>query len=63
MRKILAFCLFQLALFSSCKKDYTCTCSFLGELEVTEFSELSNNEAEDLEMECIQSGLCIWAEK
>ncbi|MEZ5172776.1 MAG: hypothetical protein R2850_04545 [Bacteroidia bacterium] len=62
MKKVL-FAAAVLALFASCKKDYTCTCTAYDQTIVTDYNNLSKGEASDGEDKCNESGLCVWAEK
>lgn len=51
------------ALFASCKKDYTCTCEAFGVSTSVDYNGLSKSEAETAETACTSSSLCKWAEK
>ncbi len=62
MKKVL-LAVAVVAFFASCKKDYTCTCTVFGTTTSTDFEGLSKSEAEDLEEDCTEGGICTWAEK
>ena len=47
MMRILAFFVFAMFVFSSCKKDFTCTCTFSnGEMTETAIEDQTQKEAE-----------------
>jgi len=51
------------ALFASCKKDYTCTCTTAGVSASIDYTGLSKSEADDQEKACTTTSICVWAEK
>jgi hypothetical protein len=61
MKKVL-LAVAVVAFFASCKKDYTCTCTFLGTSETVDYNDLKKSEAETAEASCTSVG-CTWAEK
>jgi hypothetical protein len=71
MKKIFA-AVAIVALFASCKKDYTCTCSVGGVVASTvSYDGLSKGDADDAEAACTAGSItvngvttgCAWAEK
>ena len=71
MKKIFA-AVAIVALFASCKKDYTCTCSVAGVVSSTaNLNGLSKSEADDAKASCEAgsasvlgvSTTCVWAEQ
>jgi hypothetical protein len=71
MKKIFALAIVVVAL-SSCKKDYSCTCSVAGAASTTvDYPGLSKSEAEDAEAACNAGSVtllgisttCTWSEK
>lgn len=66
MKKLLFVAALAVFALSSCKKDYTCTCTleFLGQTSSTtvDYEGLSKSEAEDAETACTSSSICTWAE-
>jgi hypothetical protein len=62
MKKIFA-AVAIVALFASCKKDYTCTCFAGTILETTvTYDGLSKSDADAQETAC-KAATCTWAEK
>lgn len=50
MKKVLigsAFAVMALVVLSSCKKDYTCTCTVLGTTSASEIKDSKKKDAED----------------
>lgn len=62
MKKVL-LAVVAVAFFASCKKDYTCTCTLIGQSIVTDFNGLNKSDADAAETACTTGGLCTWAEK
>ncbi len=59
------------AFFASCKKDYTCTCTYGGNTSVTTYSSVSGANANFLKASCESSSTsgsvtlagCVWDKK
>ncbi len=48
MKKLSLLCAVLFALsFTACKKDYTCTCTTLGQDSISEMTNVSKSDAED----------------
>jgi hypothetical protein len=63
MKKVLLL-LSVVALVSSCKKDYACTCYAGTVLETTvDYNGLSKSEAETAETACTLNSACNWEAK
>lgn len=63
MKLIIAIGIVALA-FSSCKKDYACTCYAGTVLETTvDYNGLSKSEAETAETACTLNSACNWETK
>ena len=48
---------------TSCKKDYTCTCTAFGFSATEDFQDLSKSEADDKKAECESVSACTWSVK
>jgi hypothetical protein len=61
MKKTLLLGALVLLGFSSCKKDYKCTCTVGGFSNTVEYNDLTKDEAETIQNECELSTVCTWS--
>ncbi len=47
MKKLLVIAVIAVVGLASCKKDYTCSCTILGQTTVSEFKDVTQSDAEE----------------